>query len=64
LNLGDGEDFCLPVAVDLHGFSPAWLSSFNRYAGVKVKLGGKIKIDPEFEDAIIQILSILVTLSG
>jgi hypothetical protein len=19
LNLGDGEDFCLPVAVDLHG---------------------------------------------
>ena len=23
LEFGDGEDFCLPVAIDLHGFPPA-----------------------------------------
>ena len=60
LNLGDGEDFCLPVAVDLHGFPPAWLSSFNRYAGVKVKLGGRkfrsLLSFLIFEGVIIQIL--------
>jgi hypothetical protein len=38
----------------------AWLSSFNRFEGVKVKLGGKIKIAPEFEGAIIQISSFLI----
>ena len=49
LNLGSGEDFGLPVAVDLHGFSPRVIIFIQplRGGGGQARRG-KIKIDPEF----------------
>ena len=57
LNLGDGEDFCLPVAVDLHGSTESvviFIQPLSGGEGQAVRV--KIQSEPEFEGAIMRVL--------
>jgi hypothetical protein len=49
LNLGDGKDFGLPVAVDLHSNTPSLIIFIQPLRGGEGQAGGvKVKIAPEF----------------
>lgn len=49
LNLGGGEDFGLPVTVDLHGFSPSVVMFIQPLRGGEGQAGRvKIQVDADF----------------